>query len=64
MSGLSVCHCPECGMDFSMPSESVVDLTEVSCPICETDVPVQEVEAVDSDEDDEEELTPVTRKRR
>ena len=64
MPGLSVCHCQDCGTDFSMPAEAVEGLNEVTCPVCETDVPIQQVEAVDPDEDEEEELTPVTRKRR
>ena len=64
MPGLSACHCTDCGTAFSLPAEAVEGLNEVTCPVCESDVPVQQVEAVDPDEDDEEELTPVTRKRR
>ena len=55
MPGLSVCHCLECHTDFSLPSEAVEGVDSVSCPICQQDVPVQEVEAVDLDEEEDEE---------
>ena len=61
---LAVCRCPECDLTFSVPAERFEELDSAVCPACANDVPVQEVEAVDPDEDEEEELTPVTRKRR
>ena len=51
---LAACHCLECHTDFSLPLAAVSGVDSVSCPVCTEEVPVQEIDAVDLDDEHDE----------
>ena len=54
MSQLATCCCHRCGTEFTVSSDVVEDIDELSCPLCERPVAVPD----DDDEDDDEDLEP------
>jgi hypothetical protein len=54
MGTLIKAECPACDTEFVVVEDSTEDIDDLNCPVCLTDVELNEEEDDDDDDDDEE----------